>query len=822
MVPSGGTSNRLGVALPYLCLLFLGFTLLVYPTPLNPGLPLILSGLLAVAVGTVRAWKGSGRYYHPAQDVAFGLMLWLVLSLAIHRTDLYLGQRSLYTFVGAVAFLGGPQVGVVRGKQMRRFMVALVVFLGLVSLFAWVEELPKAYVSGHLDDFKGRFANPDVFSLIPLAGFCLGMGLLERASKKVALWYCALISFQYFTLAATGCRAAILGSVFGVALFLGATLGYRSKEFEQTRHLVLVPIALGLLVLGASAYNFAAVTKYAGSLSGDTLKWETTRFEVDHYGWLAAARNPLMGGGPGSFGLVYQAVRPAGHDELYVDIAHNDYIEMAVEGGFPALLAWVALQVLVLAKLLYCVRKGKRPFLAAAIAAAIVSLMAFSLFNFILPERPVLWLFFLLLGLGASFPSSRRRYTELAVVRYLGALLLVLGGGASIVFGWRSVLAEKALVQASVHIEALAKEQAYLSLEQASRLQPNRADTLLDMAEQAKGLYLFSGDAKWRDRRFEALKKAVRVSPLSVLPYLRLAGYYLEDSELESAEKNLVAADKLAPYRDDVQRKIVSLKILQGDPEGAVELLSTLPLVPGGEDYNRIRVLLETWSQKSPDALAGVLNSWREDSSNAVWMAPLLAELLEDSLKSERWNAAGVFVKEALYYQPNDLCLELAEAKVAGAQQGAAAERALLKKLAEGAESLSGDCAKKVVDRYLQVLDSQDSAEARRFLEERIRMFPRSAAYRLWLSERLRKAGQPLKARDVLRKGLDEGASSAELLYQLGELYLQGGSDELAIGYYRQALQLDPNHAESKKRLGELIRPTNKRAKVLQGIEMGN
>lgn len=805
--PGEGLSVGLVGALPYLSLLALGLTLAIYPTNLNPGLPLVLSGSLAVLYAVCRALFGSGKYYHPAHEVVVGLYVWLGLSLLVHRTDLYFGEKSLWTFLGGVVFFGSCQVGIRHSKQARRSVIGFMVLVALICLAAWVEELPRALHSGSIENFKGRFFNPDTFALVPLAGMCLGMGLLERMSRKWLSWYTGFLSFLLTTMLVTGCRAAVLGVLVGGAVFVGLVKGYRQREFDKTRYLLMVPIVVGLMGLAISAFNSQALTRYVTTLTHESGGIGETRSEVNAYGWLAMLKNPVLGGGPGSFGLLYQSVRPRGHDYLYVDIAHNDYIEMGVESGLIGLVAWCAIFYFCLNKLYRCVRKGKRPFLAAGVAASISAMMTFSLVNFILPERPVLWLMMFVLGLAASFPASRIRYEERVYWRYLSSVLIGLGGVASVWFGVNSVRAEYLLAESRQVSSFLVKEEALRFQEQAISLQPYRASGYLEAATLARSIGLIQGDPNWVKREEQFLLRAHQVSPQMVEPLSRLVDFYQRQGMLDKAREYLNKALALTPYRHDLLRKAALLAFLQKDYKTAMVGFAELVSKVGVDEYKQLRGLLWMVADKEPITVAVQFKNWRADTAKSVWLGPMVAELLDKSLAQKKWNQVDLFLSEALFYSGEDLCLKFKAAAIKGARFGAAQELNALKPLVNEASSLKGDCSKKAVARYVELLESvEGSAQAESFLKARIREFPRLQGYRLWLASLYKRQKAYRKGEKVLRDGLSAGINSANVMLELGVLYELNGSRELAATYYRQALQEEPGLNAAREGLARVAK----------------
>jgi hypothetical protein len=219
-------SARLGVPMT---LLVLGLTLAVYPTTLNPGLPILAGGLLACVVAVRRLAVGAGPYYHWAIDLGAVYLLWMALS-AHSGLDAYLSQRSLTTFAGGLAFLWSAPCFVSSTRDWRLVAHLFLMFTTLASLQAWPAALSAAMQGGSLPPLQGTFVNPDTFSILPLLGLTLGLGLFERASPRVAVALSLQMGILFLTIAGTGCRASLLGFGAGALGFLVLLLKNRGAR----------------------------------------------------------------------------------------------------------------------------------------------------------------------------------------------------------------------------------------------------------------------------------------------------------------------------------------------------------------------------------------------------------------------------------------------------------------------------------------------------------------------------------------------------------------------------------------------------------------
>lgn len=791
-------------SLPFLALLVLTATLAVYPTPLNPGLPLILGGGFCVLVAIARFWRGSGKYYGWIQDALAVLGVVLAVSLAWNRFDLYLGAKSLFTFWSGLAFVSACQVGVREGRDARRVAYAYVGLVGIFCLWAWLEAFPEAHRSGGFEALKGRFVNPDSFSVLPLSALMLGFGLVERLSKRWVMPFCGVLAFLLISLLATGCRAAILGGVVGSGIFLVLATRHGKQEFDQSKFLVVVPLLVALLILPVSAFNFASMEKILGTLTGSKVTSEETRLEVNVYGWKAVAQRPLIGSGPGSFGSAYQSVRPPGHDELYIDIAHNDYVEMAVEGGALGLGLWLLALGLTWRKCFRCARSGTRPFFAAGLVGALSALMVFSFFNFVLAERPALWAFFFLLGLGASFPSSRFRTKEPTLLKWVSSCVVMAAGLCCVYFGLSTLSADNSVAQARREARELQKEAALGFYSRAFQVQPYRSALWYEAAEEARALFAATGEESWLKLSEDYLRKAIEVSPKDYSLRVRLSEFCQEDGRFQEATELLESAEKLDPNRLSLKVKRVSLLIRQARFSEAAVALAPLVRAVKSREFVQWSALVLTAGRKDEQGLAELLSRLEQISSPEVFSS-LVEGLLKTLLKEERWAGSQVVLEKANALDGDEVCLALAEARLVSVESGTSKEFEVLKKMLPKALATQGTCGEELISRYAELLEKLEGRPALlSFLEERVKSEPSNGFLAMRLAAVYEEKQEWGEAERVLRAYLDRGMPDVEANLALARVYEGKGVPYLATSYYRDVLRLEPKNSVAQRALQKL------------------
>jgi O-antigen ligase len=271
---------------------------------------------------------------------------------------------------------------------------------------------PKFYTANFGGTMLGFFANKNHMALVIacsmlLFGFVVSRKLFARDKRTLLVMGYLLLAL--ICLVTTNSRAGLaLGALAAVivsaSLVRGLSLRVRIGAFA----LIAVVVAA---ILSSAA--FETVSGRIDDVDSD-LRW---RF-ID-WSWPLARRYALLGAGAGSFATLF-----ATHEQLgwlkptYVNHVHNDYLEILIEMGVPALLV-AALLLLSLAPGLRALRRlprgdAFRPQLSFGLA----TILLFALHSGIdYPlRRPAAWTMFAL-ALASVYRSSTRAPLEGAEVQ---------------------------------------------------------------------------------------------------------------------------------------------------------------------------------------------------------------------------------------------------------------------------------------------------------------------------------------------------------------------------------------------------------------------
>jgi O-antigen ligase len=314
------------------------------------------------------------------------------------------------------------------GLRARLFALGLVVIVavyalyGIVQLIAFPEHLLWGPKTAYLDAVTSTFVNRNSFATYANLGLVVALALvfdslqgggvsrrlpfafrlsefMARALRQALPLTVPLLIIAIallWTLSRAGLLCGVLGVVSLIVLY--GVFG---------RHYV-AQLLVGLIV----AIGFAAlVLAYGAGTAGrvETADGIETRIAVALQTLEAARDVPLTGFGYGSFPEVYPVYRSDRFTDSFWTKAHDTYVELAFELGFPATLGLLALGAGVLVVMMRNIaRRESRPLLSLAALAASVAALTHSMIDFSLQIQAVGVTFWALLGAGLSQSWSRR------------------------------------------------------------------------------------------------------------------------------------------------------------------------------------------------------------------------------------------------------------------------------------------------------------------------------------------------------------------------------------------------------------------------------
>lgn len=303
-------------------------------------------GLLILLGFVVGAWHVE-MWRFPVGRVLLpwiGLLLWMGVSMGVMGSG-WNGVLHITDWVLALAVLVAVPVLMRRSQITWVLIGGIVISASLLGLRACTEYFQNALAGIPNWRVFGSFFNPNLLAgyFAMSAPFTMGvlmwvgcheMGVRTRwlnALLMVGLW------LQVGGLVLTASRLGLLSFLGGSALFLVLSWawGLLTRDFAIRLGVV------GVLMLGVLWLSQPSVQRLTPQVASQEVYSGAFRLET----WKGALRmvlaNPILGVGTGRFEVHYPRYAEVG----YTRSAHNTYLELASESGFPALILLIVIGI---------------------------------------------------------------------------------------------------------------------------------------------------------------------------------------------------------------------------------------------------------------------------------------------------------------------------------------------------------------------------------------------------------------------------------------------------------------------------------------------
>ena len=335
-------------------------TLLVTPLwsldPINPIKMLAVNATGFVGLGVLLANQkvlGLGRYKVPLLLIG-GFMAWQLIVFAFsggEKLQQFFGTTGRNTgLITYLAFSSLFLVSIAASTRafLNRFLLTSLV-VGVASLgYGVIQALggdPFEWVNPYSPVF-GFLGNPNFqSSLLGILGAVVFAQLLSGALKlQLKAAYIVYLLITVYVIKETGSQQGFLVLLIGSGIALGVFVIQKSKT-------------LGFAYFGMAVVGFVAVlvgTLNKGPLASLLYK-DSVTYRGDYWraGWKMTVDNPIFGVGLDSYGDWYRRSRTIeatlrrGPDATS-NAAHNVFLDISSYGGFPLVLIYIALMVLVI------------------------------------------------------------------------------------------------------------------------------------------------------------------------------------------------------------------------------------------------------------------------------------------------------------------------------------------------------------------------------------------------------------------------------------------------------------------------------------------
>ncbi|MER9636341.1 O-antigen ligase family protein [Mesorhizobium sp. M0228] len=384
----------------------------------------------------------------PGQTIPRPVLWLLVFAVALAVLQIVPLPAAIFSGLRPELLLGDPWVGESRFRFISvgvgRTVECLLYLLAAAAFFLAVLRLRAEQVSALLPFFfigvicNGlagaiQYSLSDDIAIVGLFPFTINAGLFANVNHFSALLFVSIPFVVYYGLF----RGHLLSGSFGLIalLLLLLAAGSRAGVLIGLAITVLSVIFLSarsrvsgfsvlLIFIGLSVYTMSAWTKLdAQALDPAFGRGEFARTTIE-----GIKDNWATGVGFGNFQNAYQIYEREGMIfKQYVNHAHNEYLEIAFEGGVPAILLMVGYFVLLVAALV----RVRRDLLQKAAFLSVSFLLIHSMVDYPLRTEALAMTFAYMNAIIFHKGFAERRKSEMIEIDHNGDKLLVPIGTSS-------------------------------------------------------------------------------------------------------------------------------------------------------------------------------------------------------------------------------------------------------------------------------------------------------------------------------------------------------------------------------------------------------
>ena len=327
---------------------------------------------------------------------------------------MYFGQSAASLIFAGVALYGGLNGSqFVRGGWSRLVLILLVVTT-LSSFFAHIQYFES------FQRVSGSIIDPNNFSAVMYVSSFLLLTIQRPNALKNPIQFLLLFA-MFATFSRSGIAAWMLGILgYGVVALRLAP----ERKRQWFTYLLIALFAYTAVKITPLLFDHESVSRHFADMHNLNARWPMWLST-----WELIKQAPLLGHGFGSFALLYPAVRTEfGSAGL---VAHNDYLQIWMEGGlflFALFVAWVLFHGWLLFRILFLEHGAGRNRKVELAGLLIINLALFShaTFNFVfynLYLNMVAWL--ISLPKRITYGRAAGVLTSVVLVLFTGKLILV-------------------------------------------------------------------------------------------------------------------------------------------------------------------------------------------------------------------------------------------------------------------------------------------------------------------------------------------------------------------------------------------------------------
>jgi O-antigen ligase len=349
------------------------------------------------------------RLTSPALIPALLLLSLPLLQLCTGRTAYaYATRYELMKWIAyGVFFLIASELS--SNPSARKFLaIAITVFGSLYALFSMIQgftcpaDLLYGFVKTHGSGF-GSYTNRNHYAglmemVLPFGLVTSSFLFAPNALRGLSIFGSLVMLTSIF---ASGSRGGMISAAVALCIFIYYQVRRRSAR-TRVRVILLAVLACGFITF----FAYDRVKTRSVVEATDSMRLQIARDSIQ-----LVAKHPILGSGLGTFPTVYPEVRTFPTD-LFVNAAHNDYVQLIVETGLLGMLFAAAFLALVFRNVSLHLRRTQTDWFSAVSLAAMIGSIALLIHSFVdfnlqIPANAATFTF--LLGLASARPREDER-----------------------------------------------------------------------------------------------------------------------------------------------------------------------------------------------------------------------------------------------------------------------------------------------------------------------------------------------------------------------------------------------------------------------------
>ncbi len=252
-----------------------------------------------------------------------------------------------------------------------------------------------------------QLLDANAFAMLVSIGSLLCFYLSASNNLKLSPIIKNVIQFSLlFSLFASFSRGGFAVWILGFSGIVVSFYIYKEKIFDTLKnYLTIALLAYFIVRILPFTFGYEVVTRSFGEIS--TLNYRVYIWEAT---WDLVISAPLYGFGLGTFLLLYPSVRTEYHTTG--NVAHNDFLQIAVEGGVLSLIPFCLIIAVLLwynLRILFSKNKSKNDMEVTVLSIILATIFIGGFFNFVIYVLPISILMGLLLARVCYLLSKERK-----------------------------------------------------------------------------------------------------------------------------------------------------------------------------------------------------------------------------------------------------------------------------------------------------------------------------------------------------------------------------------------------------------------------------